>query len=206
MKLKTIQKKVIPKKRVDLIFKYWLPVLTSILFVALFGISIFNLIYRTKEIKNEIISSDISKLSTIFKEIDKDCHILGFDYPNTYINFLNVEKFVGSEVGSMNLTYPSQWKGPYSKDNFEIQNKVYQIVKTDLGLFIVPGNGVILSDGKIIGKDIIFDKDADIEKMADKDGSLYNNGRPLAAKLELRKSVMSEFADATSYLYTSTLA
>ena len=205
MKLKNIQKKVIPKKVSDLVFKYWLPVATSILFVALLGISVFNLIYRTREIKDEIISSDIARLSKIFEKINKDCEILGFDYPKNNINFLNVAKFSGSEIGSMNLAYPSQWKGPYLKDNLEIQQKVYQVVKTNYGYFIVPGQGVILSDKKIIGEDIIFDKRTDIEKLTAKGGVLYNYGRPLAKKLQTSKSFWSNVADVNSYIHTSTL-
>ena len=59
--------------------------------------------------------------------------IYGFDYQKNPINFLNIKSFEGSEVTSMNLTFPDQWEGPYLSDNPTIQQKDYLIVKTKKG-------------------------------------------------------------------------
>ena len=188
-------KGLVPKKIADMVFAYWLPVLTGTLFTALLIISIFNLMYRTKEIRDEIIASDVAKLTKIFRQIDKDCKITGFDYQKNYIDFLNVKGFEGSEVGAMNLMYPANWKGPYLKDNPTVQNKAYQVIKTKYGHFIAPGHAMVLSSGKVVGKDIILDENADIEKMASKGGPLFNDGVPLARKLNINHGFFSEKLD-----------
>lgn len=185
----------VSKKKSDLVFAYWLPVLTGILFFALFGIAVFNLIYRTKTIGNEIISHDVRQLVQIFKKIDHDCNIAGFDYQKNNIDYLNVGSFEGSEIGSLDLKYPSNWKGPYVKDNPTIQNKAYQVVQTRFGHFIVPGDGVKLSDGKIIGKDIVLNEKADVERMTAKGGPLNQGGASLAAKLEIGDNLFSSNVD-----------
>jgi len=168
------------------------PVLTIILFVILIGISLFKLFYSVKVAADVIIIQEVQQLIDIFKRIDKKCKILDFDYQKNNINFLNVEKFAGSEVGPMNLVYPQNWEGPYLKDNPTIQDKEYQIVKTKKGYFIVPGYGVKLSNGKIVGKDIILDENADIPKMMADEKFLNFKGKALAAPLDVGVSDMSK--------------
>ena len=193
MKIQRLSAKM-PKKFSNIVFSYWLPVLTAVLFFALLGVSVFNLIYRTKVIRDEIISSDVKKLSEIFKKINNDCKISGFDYQKNNVDFLTVEKFTGSEIGPMNLVYPNNWKGPYLNDNLAIQNRVYQVAKTKHGYFLVPGDNVTLSDGKIIGKDIKFEEHTDVPSMISKGGALYRE-KPLALKIEISKSTFSKMVD-----------
>ena len=64
----------------------------------------------------------------------------------------------------------------------------YQIVSTRNGYFITPGDGVILPNKKVIGKDIIFDKNADIQKMMEDPHTLLYKDKPLAAHLDLGSS------------------
>ena len=196
MKFNFIRKKV-PKKVTNLIFTYWLPACTALLFIGLLFISIFTLLYRTKAIRDEIIAQDVVRLTKILQKIDSECGISGFDYQKNNLDFLNVSKFEGSEIGPMNLKYPSSWAGPYVKDNPTIQNKAYQVVKTIDGYFVVPGEGVKLSDGKVIGKDIVFDRDAKISQMMNEGGSLYRDDHVVAVKLNLKHGMFSSFIDKT---------
>jgi hypothetical protein len=151
--------------------------------VAAFLISIFVYwIMATKE-SDSIIADDIERLAKIFNQIDQQSKIIGFDHQRNYIDFLNVAKFVGSEVGSMNLKYPEKWQGPYLRDNPTYHKKFYEIVKTKHGDYIAPGYGIKLSNGKTIGKDIIYDENTNFSDLV-KDGGLLNfKGRPLAMKL-----------------------
>lgn len=155
----------------------------TVLFVA---ISLFNWRYRSREYDPAFIVKDLRQLQEIFISIDKDCKILGFDYVKNPINFLNVGTFKSSEVGPMNLGYPTNWKGPYVTDNLQVQNIEYQIIKTKKGLFITPGDGVILPNGKIIGKDLILDENSDIETLIHDDQALLYKGHELAAELPLK--------------------
>jgi len=168
------------------------PVLTIILFVILIGISLFKLFYNVKVASDVIIVQEVQQLVEIFKRIDKRCKIISFDYQKNNINFLNVEKFSGSEVGPMNLVYPKNWEGPYLKDNPTIQDKEYQVVKTKQGYFIVPGHGVKLSNGKVVGKDITFDENTNIPKMMADEKFLNFKGKALAAPLDVGVSDMSK--------------
>lgn len=161
---------------------YIIPALTVLLFLTLVGISVVGIYFGSKQQSSQIISGDIQQLVTIFKRIHSDCKIIDFDYQKNRINFLNVISFMGSEVGPMNLSHPENWQGPYLEDNPTIQEKEYIIVDTNKGYFITPDDGVVLPNGKTIGKDIILDKESDIAKMIE-DGVFDYKGNVLAAPL-----------------------
>ena len=164
---------------------YFFSIFAVLLLIGLFIISIVRLIDHSKTIKDDIISHDIALLGNILKHIDKKCGIIDFEHEKNYIDFLNVESFVGSEIGAMNLMYPEKWEGPYLKDNRTIQEKLYQVIKTKEGYFIAPGDGVKLSNGKIIGKDIVLNKDANIKQMIRNEDELSSDSRPLAMQIRI---------------------
>lgn len=152
---------------------------------SLLAFGIYRSYYSVTISRDELIADHIKMLADKFKAIDETVGILGFEHDKNYIDFLNVKSFVGSEVGSMNLRNPEKWQGPYLNDNPTFQEKYYMIVKTNKGYFIVPGDGVELGSGKIIGRDIIFTADTDIEALAHDPKGLSYKGRPLAAKITL---------------------
>lgn len=164
---------------------YLVPALTTTFFVLLIGIAIFSVRSKTKQFSGDAMASDIMQLAAIFKSIHEDCTILSFDYQKNPINFLNVKAFSGSEVGSMNLAHPENWKGPYVEDNLAMQNKEYQIVRTDAGYFIVPGKGVKLPNDQVVGEDIEFNQNADIVALSQNNQPLNFEGKQLAAQLIL---------------------
>ena len=173
--------------------RYFIVGTTGSIIIGLIIISIVNFYYRSNILTGTMIADDVKKLAKIFNTIHKQCRILSFDVQQNPINFLNVEKFSGSEVGSMNLAYPNEWKGPYLPDNPTVQGVEYMVVDTERGYFITPGEGVELPNDKVIGKDIILNKEADITAMMHNRAQLYYNGRPLAARmLELRPSRVQE--------------
>ncbi|PKN03337.1 hypothetical protein CVU75_02755 [Candidatus Dependentiae bacterium HGW-Dependentiae-1] len=175
------------------------PIVAGVVFAVLLVITGFNFFYNSKKYSTDLISKDLKVLQDIFLLIDKQCKILGFDYQKNPINFLNVGSFEGSEVGPMNLTYPTQWKGPYIEKNPTQQGLEYQIVRTQKGYFITPGDGVMLPNGKMIGKEIVLDERADIQAMMKDDGALQFKGQALAAPLPLKtgawQKVIQELAD-----------
>ena len=164
----------------------YLQIIISLLLLLLFGISLITFWYQTKINTEIIITDDVATLATIFKKINKACTIIDFKYQQqNYIDFLNVISFKGSEIGTMNLKYPKKWRGPYLRDNPTVQGKHYQIVRTNQGYFIAPGNGVKLKNGAVIGKDIILDMNADIFAMMKNPAQLNFQGKPLAVHLDL---------------------
>ena len=93
----------------------------------------------------------------------------------------------------MNLAYPEKWHGPYLERNPSVQGIEYQVVYTRKGYFITPGQGVKLPNGKIIGKDIILDENADIELMMHDDQALSYRGQPLAAQITISGDKKNNF-------------
>ena len=164
---------------------YYLPiaVITGIIFFI--GITFFDTWYRAKDNPALMIAAEVIRLRDIFHRIHKTCTIIDFDAQKNPINFLNVEKFTGSEVGPMNLVYPDKWEGPYLQDNPTLYKIAYQVVSTKKGYYITPGDGVKLPNNKIIGTDIILDQKANIDKMMVNEEELMYKDKPLAARLEL---------------------
>lgn len=170
--------------------------MVSILLCMLFMLSCITFWYQSSIITDQNIVNDVAILSAIFKKINQECTIVDFKFQqNNSIDFLQVISFKGSEIGSMVLKYPKKWKGPYLNDNLMAQGKFYQVVKTRYGYFIVPGNGITLHNGKTIGKDIIFDFNADISAMIKDPHLLQFQGKPLGAALELNSKVVIPVQD-----------
>lgn len=166
------------------VLTYLMPLLTASLLAVLVVIAVYRYYTQMETIANDMIVDHVEELSDIFKKIDKECQIIGFEHEKNYIDFLNVAKFDGSEVGSMNLAYPSEWKGPYLKDNPTVQEKLYVVVVAKTGYYVAPGDGVVLANGNVIGKDIIITKDSDFDTLlSDPEALLYNN-QPMARKFK----------------------
>lgn len=163
-------------------------ILFSSFFIAcilfLLGLTVHRYWLQAGLTTDSVIAEHIEQLSGIFKKIDTDCGIIDFEHSRNYIDFLTVIAFVGSEIGAMNLKYPNNWQGPYIQDNPTVQTKYYEIVKTKHGYWIVPGQGVRLSNGNVIGKDIIFDENTDMPKLLETKTILINNNRALVAPLK----------------------
>jgi hypothetical protein len=163
----------------------WYPIILGILFASLFLFTFYYFFSEARRAVNSIIADHITELLSIFRRIHQTCKISKLDLEKTPINFLNVQSFVGSDVGSMNLAYPEGWEGPYAPINFTIQGRYYYILKSTKGYYIVPGDGVRLSNGKVIGRDIMLTPSIDIENLLKYEPGLSYRGIPLIAKLEL---------------------
>jgi len=164
---------------------YFLPIVVVIGIIFFVGITFFDTIYRVKDDAGIMIATEVIQLRDIFHRIHKTCGIIDFDSQKNPINFLNVEKFTGSEVGPMNLAHPEKWEGPYLQDNPTLYHIAYQVVSTKRGYYITPGDGVKLPNKKVIGKDILLDQKADIDAMMNNPHMLMYKDKPLAARLEL---------------------
>jgi hypothetical protein len=164
--------------------RYLLPavVIATAFFI---GMTLVNTLYRAKDDAGMMMADAVIELHDTFRRIHTTCGIIDFDDQKNSINFLNVEKFSGSEVGPMNLAHPEKWEGPYLQENPTMQHIAYQVVSTKKGYFITPGDGVKLPNNKIVGKDIVLDKKADIDGMVSNADALMYKDRPLAARLDI---------------------
>lgn len=153
--------------------------------LAFIGLSIKESFYDKRQISGCIIVDDVAKLQKIFERIHQTCQIISFDYQKNPINFLNVKEFTSSEVGPMNLAHPKNWQGPYVQDNLEVQGVAYQVVRTKQGHFIIPGDGVVLPNGKKLGSEVPIDENTDISALTKDNQPLNYHGKALAALLKL---------------------
>ena len=173
--------------------RYLLPISVVSVLTLFVVLTFINVSYRARFNTGVLIADEVAQLQEIFQRIHQTCIIIDFDYQKNPINFLNVAEFTGSEVGPMNIVHPDRWQGPYLEDNPTIQAKEYQIVYTKKGYFITPGNDVKLPNGKVIGKDIILDEDANIPAMMIDEDALMFKKRALAAPLDLGSAIDLEF-------------
>ena len=162
------------------------------IFVVLFLIALFRFSYQSKIEVDLLINAHVVELNSIFKKIESSCKIAGFSEDKSYIDFLNVKEFSGSQIGSMVLVHPEKWQGPYLKESPKVQEKFYQILNTKNGYYILPGDGVKLADGKIIGKDVKIDYESDIEMMITNKDYLLFQDKPLAAKINFDEGTIQE--------------
>jgi hypothetical protein len=170
----------------------WFSRIAVLLLVVLFGLSVYKLYQTNTQSSDTVISTQVQKLKTIFDQIHQDCGIVDFEHEQNYIDFLTVESFVGSEIGSMNLLYPKEWKGPYVQDNPTVQEQQYVILDNKSGYFIVPGDGVELANGSIVGEDFILDFETDMDQAILRDDELKSESGVLAVQLNVGKNTLNK--------------
>lgn len=168
----------------------------GLLLAGFAGFSIYYYYKQAAEVTDYLITHQIAELAQVLQKIDDDVEIQNIKHARSYIDFLNIGSFTGSEVGPLNVAYPQRWKGPYMQDNPTMQGKLYEIIKTHEGYYIVPGEGVQLENGKIIGKDIIFTYETDMESLVNDTVGLEYKRKPLIAPLTLKKHAFH--ADVTA--------
>ncbi len=203
-------------------FKKYFSVFSTILLILLVVFFVLRVLHNKPYFAAAVIAEDIDLIAFALQEIDTSCNILSIENERNFIDFLTVEKFVGSEVGALNLVYPNKWEGPYLGDNPTFQEKFYELVKTKDGVFIVPGFGVKLPNGFEIGKDFKITFDSSIPEMMGKDGNLNYKGQPLASKIDFEigdwdkeklsreeieeiSDILEEFNTAMPYTHNQTM-
>lgn len=170
--------------------QYGKVILAGMVVCSVFGFTMYQFYRQSRIATNHIIVEHMAQLHEIFQKIDATAGISEILHQRNYIDFLNVRSFSGSEVGSLNLFHPEKWQGPYLNDNFTVQGKMYEIVKTKSGYYIVPGQGVKLANGKVIGRDIIIDTTTDMEQLLQSSDLMYEDAA-LAVKFPFEHHVLA---------------
>lgn len=154
------------------------------LLLGIIGVGVHRWYSESRRIVNILVADQVEELAGIFRAIHEKCYIIDFEHEKNYVDFLTVINFAGSEVGAMNLAYPNRWEGPYVKDNPTMQQQQYVVISTEQGYFVAPGDGVRLSDGRIIGHDIVLNKETKFDELL-ADGTLMYKGRALVQKIDI---------------------
>lgn len=158
-------------------------VFSSLLLVMLLGLFLFKVVHYRTHYLSSVIEQDVVRIAKILASVDKNCTVLSMSGERMPVNFLNVKAFVGSNVGGLNLAYPQKWQGPYAEISPTYQQRFYEIVRTCEGLFVVPGYGVTLPNGCVMGHDVLVSYDTSVKKMLTKGGALNHEGSLLGQQL-----------------------
>ena len=200
-------------------FFHYFPLMSASVIGILLLLFIHQIILERPYLYTAIIQSDLEKISRSLNQIDKKCTILDIKSDRTVLNFLNVEKFNGNEIGGIELQNPEHWHGPYALENPMIQSHCYELVRCRDGFYIVPGIGVRLPSGKIMGKDIVVNEQVNGAELLSKGQPLNYEGYLLARELMLGQEIkpttaelagssqiaLKEFTDAFPFAYNSTV-
>lgn len=182
--------------------KIWLQKMLIFIGIAAFILLMFFAThYESKRNKAQIISRDLKLIASTLAKIHSDCEIDRFTQIKNPLTFFNVISFTGSEIGTLNLVNPEKWRGPYIKDNPSLQGVEYQVVQAHEGLFIVPGEGVSLPNGKIVGKDVIFDENSHIIDMLRNDDSLYYEQYKFAELITFKSNIIQKLSNASEQFF-----
>ncbi len=171
---------------IKIFIKRYFTVFSSILLFLFAAVFLFRLVNNKPYFMASVINEDIARLSRIFYQIDETCNILNISQNRCSIDFLTVKNFITSEIGGLNLAFPDRWEGPYLASNPRFQEKHYELVSIDEGLFIVPGDNVKLPTGYVMGKDIVVSRTTPIKKLISPGGMLNYKGQALGAHLTFK--------------------
>lgn len=166
----------------------WYALFLAIVFFAILTSVVIKFLTQVRIANDELIADHVVQLQQIFKRINERCKITAFRHKKDHLDFLNVISFAGTVVGPMNLLEPQNWEGPYLQESLTIGGVEYQIVGTKTGYYIVPGDGVKLSNGLEIGKSLMITPQSNIERMIHDPQALMSSNRALAAKVPMYQS------------------
>ncbi len=175
------------KDCVGTVHKSIMPLIVLVLFGIFVTVAIINTLSGSKQALTSVIQQNEKTIVEKLELIERTCKIINVEQTKNPINFLTVGSFDGSQVGPLNLKHPERWQGPYLSSNPTAQGKDFMLVRTKNGYFVVPGDGVRLPSGKIMGSDIQLDEHSDIAAMMTDGGLLYHNGMSLALPVTIKK-------------------
>lgn len=168
------------------VFKKYFRYISTVI-LTFFFLFFFIRTYNSKpQYLASIIKEDLLMINYALNRIDKECSIISIRSDNAAIDFLTVQKFVGSSVGCLNLAFPENWHGAYLQVSPTYQSKPYEIVRGIDGFFLVPGTGVVLPNNKIMGKDIVINESTNVGTMLTSTGALTHGGSQLGLKITFK--------------------
>ncbi len=166
--------------------KKYFTVFSATLLSLLALLFVFKMYYSKPYFVASLIQADLCRLEEILHKIDNTSEILALQNDHEPIDFLTVKSFVGSMVGGINLAHPQKWAGPYLEQNPSIQGKFYELVRAKDGYFVVPGQGVMLPHGAVMGKDVVITRNTMLGNVMKPEGYLSYRGIKLAVKVSFK--------------------
>jgi len=164
--------------------RFW--IFSSTLLCVLLAMFLVKIWYQKGMVATSALRQDLLAIERILYKIDRDCNILSIRPTAAVIDFLTVKSFAGSMVGPLNLAYSAKWQGPYVERTPSFKGIAYEIVRAADGYFVVPGKGVKLPNGIVVGKDIVFDDKTVLKNELKSGGKLYYKNEAFGVLLNFK--------------------
>jgi len=164
----------------------------SLVSMALLGICTAHFVANGSAWSAHVVRADLHNAVEALSRFDTDCglkkvlpgiHALDF----LTMSYLPVDSLAGFDIQNVRA-----WQGPYLKTVPVVDGRPYVLLATESGLFVAPSYGVRLPSGKLLGRDVVWDWQSDIDAMTADDAPLSHQGEPLARKFVPRAEVAAE--------------
>lgn len=147
--------------------------------LGLITLCTLHFVMRAPQWQISAVQTDLHRIGAAIRQLDTDCYITDMRVGLHPVSILTRHTLNEGPL-YLNLQHPKKWKGPYLHRIPTLQDKPYQLLKTNTGLFVVPGEGVKLPSGLVIGEDIEWRADTDVNALAASGGSLFYKSGPIA--------------------------
>jgi hypothetical protein len=132
-----------------------------------------------------VVRSQVRLLGKALQKAHNDVRFMQILPGKHSLDFLVASRFECDSNAGIGVERKNAWKGPYLNRIPTIQGHPYVLLKTSKGLFVVPGDGVELPSGIVIGNGISWSDKMDIKALMS-DGNMLTIGKyPLAAEVTL---------------------
>jgi len=153
--------------------------LVSLVSIVLLIVCTAHFVGQSSEWNAGTVRADLSHLEEALKNFDGDCGIQEVLSGGHSLLFLTQTARPTDAFAAFKLANENTWRGPYIHKVPVAQGYPYMLLKTNKGLFIVPGEGVRLPKGSILGKEFFLTAESNLKALSAAGGILSHNGEPL---------------------------
>lgn len=156
----------------------------SLIIVALTAICAAHFVMHTPLWHTRLIQGDLNRIAQAVHALDRDCGIKNMRTGRYPLMPLTQYAWPSGQLHGMSVARPENWRGPYLPKVIALQGKPYELLKTNSSLYVVPGNGVTLPSGAIIGDTFSWCANTDVNALSQSGGILFYQSAPLVRQVE----------------------
>lgn len=164
----------------------YIPFFVVLVTTSLIMLASLRTIYRTSDFTAAIISNDLSCIAHALTKLHTSCTIVSFEREHSPLDFLTMPSLpTFAKNKHLTVAQPEKWRGPYLTEIPTVQGKAYEICRAYDGYFLIPGRGVQLPNGLVMGVDLIITPEILVAPLLSTGKALNYKGEQLAKKLDL---------------------
>lgn len=156
-------------------------ILGSLFIVVMTAVCTAHFVMYTPLWHTRLIQGDLNQIAHATYLMDHDCGLQELRTGRHPIKLLTQKTPPESVI---ELSHPENWRGPYLHKVLTLQGKPYELLKTKNGLYVVPGNGVKLPSGAVIGDTFSWCANTDMNALSQSGGILFYQSAPLVRRVD----------------------